>query len=81
MKTIQELVRQRILILDGALGTMIQKYNLSEEEALNITSEKSDVVYTRKLEALVEGKVYIDNSSNQMNQNDMLPEEEVLFNN
>ena len=32
MKTIQELVRERILILDGALGTMIQKYNLSEEE-------------------------------------------------
>ena len=32
MKTIQKLVRQRILILDGALGTMIQKYNLSEEE-------------------------------------------------
>ena len=27
----QELVRRRILILDGALGTMIQKYNLSEE--------------------------------------------------
>ena len=32
MKTIQELVNQRILILDGALGTMIQKYNPSEEE-------------------------------------------------
>ena len=32
MRTIQELVRQRILILDGALGTMIQKYNLTEEE-------------------------------------------------
>ena len=32
MKTIQELVRQRILILDGALGTMIQKYNLTEEQ-------------------------------------------------
>ena len=32
MKTMQELVRQRILILDGALGTMIQKYNLSEPE-------------------------------------------------
>ena len=32
MKTIAELVRERILILDGALGTMIQKYNLSEEE-------------------------------------------------
>ena len=32
MSTIQELVRERILILDGALGTMIQKYNLSEED-------------------------------------------------
>ena len=31
MSTMQELVRRRILILDGALGTMIQKYNLSEE--------------------------------------------------
>ena len=30
--TIQELIRQRILVLDGALGTMIQKYNLSEED-------------------------------------------------
>ena len=32
MATLQEIVRERILILDGALGTMIQKYNLSEEE-------------------------------------------------
>ncbi len=32
MNTLQELVRQRILILDGALGTLIQKYNLSEED-------------------------------------------------
>ena len=32
MSTIQELVQERILILDGALGTMIQKYNLTEEE-------------------------------------------------
>ena len=32
MSTIQELVRERILVLDGALGTMIQKYNLSEED-------------------------------------------------
>ena len=30
--TIQELIRQRILVLDGALGTMIQKYHLSEED-------------------------------------------------
>ena len=32
MTTIPELVRRRILILDGALGTMIQLYNLSEED-------------------------------------------------
>ena len=32
MSTIQKQVRERILVLDGALGTMIQKYNLSEED-------------------------------------------------
>ena len=32
MTTISELVRNRILILDGAIGTMIQRYNLSEED-------------------------------------------------
>lgn len=32
MKTIKELVRERILILDGAMGTMIQQYNLAEED-------------------------------------------------
>ena len=30
--SIAEIVTQRILILDGALGTMIQKYNLTEEQ-------------------------------------------------
>ncbi|MFM7855481.1 MAG: homocysteine S-methyltransferase family protein, partial [Flammeovirgaceae bacterium] len=29
---LQELLRQRILILDGAMGTMIQRYNLTEED-------------------------------------------------
>jgi 5-methyltetrahydrofolate--homocysteine methyltransferase len=29
---LQELLRQRILILDGAMGTMIQRYNLHEED-------------------------------------------------
>ena len=29
-KTIQQLIRERILVLDGAMGTMIQQYNLSE---------------------------------------------------
>ncbi len=31
-KNIRELVRERILILDGAMGTMIQRYNLKEED-------------------------------------------------
>lgn len=32
MDTLDRLVRERILILDGAMGTMIQQYNLSEED-------------------------------------------------
>lgn len=31
-RTIQQLVLERILILDGAMGTMIQQYNLEEED-------------------------------------------------
>ncbi|WP_321480833.1 methionine synthase [uncultured Bacteroides sp.] len=34
-KTIQQLVTERILILDGAMGTMIQRYNLREEDFRN----------------------------------------------
>ena len=34
-KTIQQLVLERILILDGAMGTMIQQYNLREEDFRN----------------------------------------------
>lgn len=33
--TIQQLVSERILILDGAMGTMIQQYNLKEEDFRN----------------------------------------------
>lgn len=32
MKGIQDIVKERILLLDGALGTMIQAYNLTEED-------------------------------------------------
>ena len=32
MKSLIELISQRILILDGAMGTMIQQYNLSETD-------------------------------------------------
>ena len=31
-ETIEQLVTKRILILDGAMGTMIQKYNLCEDD-------------------------------------------------
>ena len=31
-KTISQIVSERILILDGAMGTMIQQYNLKEED-------------------------------------------------
>ncbi len=32
LKTIAELLRERILVLDGAMGTMIQRYNLTEAD-------------------------------------------------
>ncbi len=32
MNSIQELIKKRILILDGAMGTMIQRYGLREED-------------------------------------------------
>src|SRR5574344_1039024 len=33
MNSIQELIKKRILILDGAMGTMIQRYGLREEDS------------------------------------------------
>jgi 5-methyltetrahydrofolate--homocysteine methyltransferase len=32
MKNIQEIIKERILVLDGAMGTMIQRYHLEEED-------------------------------------------------
>lgn len=32
MATLEQIISERILILDGAMGTMIQKYNLSEQD-------------------------------------------------
>lgn len=32
MKSIQDIIRERILILDGAMGTMIQGYHLTEQD-------------------------------------------------
>ena len=31
-KSIQQLIQERILVLDGAMGTMIQQYHLSEAD-------------------------------------------------
>jgi len=31
-KSLQEVIKERILILDGAMGTMIQRYGLDEED-------------------------------------------------
>ncbi len=32
MNEIKQILKERILLLDGAMGTMIQRYNLSEED-------------------------------------------------
>ena len=32
MGSFEEILKQRIVVLDGAMGTMIQRYNLSEED-------------------------------------------------
>jgi len=32
MERINEILKHRILVLDGAMGTMIQKYNLTEDD-------------------------------------------------
>lgn len=32
MKTLQQLLQERILVIDGAMGTMVQRYKLSEED-------------------------------------------------
>jgi 5-methyltetrahydrofolate--homocysteine methyltransferase len=32
LKILQKILKERILVLDGAMGTMIQQYNLSEED-------------------------------------------------
>ena len=63
------------------LDILSSKYQLSEEDALELIEEKSDAVYTRKLESIVEGKPYSSDSDKEMNQEDMLPEEEAIFHN
>ncbi|MDH5608471.1 MAG: homocysteine S-methyltransferase family protein, partial [Cyclobacteriaceae bacterium] len=35
MSSIKEIAKNRILVLDGAMGTMIQRYKLEEEDFRN----------------------------------------------
>ena len=32
MKKIQDILKERIMILDGAMGTMLQRYKFAEED-------------------------------------------------
>ena len=68
-------------VYDKILEILNNNYHISEEEALELIDEKSDAVYTRKLEAIAEGGEYTEVNSGQTNWEDMLPEEEVLFEN
>ena len=65
-------------IYDEILEILSSKYHLTEENAMSLIEEESDVVYTRKLESIVEhGEYSVDFSD--INQNDLLPEEEFFF--
>ena len=44
MKTIEQLAQERILVLDGAMGTMIQRLKLTEEDFHPPGMEKHDVL-------------------------------------
>ena len=43
MKGIQDIVKERILILDGAMGTLIQAYNLTEEDFRGTNLQASSI--------------------------------------
>ena len=66
-------------VYDKILEILNGNYHVTEEEALELIEEKSDAVYTRKLEAIAESGEYTESHSEQTNWDDMLPEEENLF--
>ena len=57
MKRIQDIIRERILILDGAMGTMIQQYGLKgNNDAFNLTHpEIIEDIHCKYLEAGAQG--------------------------
>ena len=42
MQTLKQLLDQRILILDGAMGTMIQRYGLNEQDFRGLLNTLQD---------------------------------------
>ena len=68
-------------VYDKILEILNNNYHISETEAQELIEEKSDAVYTRKLEAIAESGEYTPIDSEETNWEDMLPEEENLFGN
>ena len=61
------------------LAILSSNYGLTEQDALEIIAEKSDLIYTRKLQAIANGTEYTEGSALEISQEDMLPEEQELF--
>lgn len=72
LSKVSEIYNQILNILNG-------EYQLTEEDAMQLVQEKSDVTYTQKLQFLAEGKVYVEETVESVNQENLLPEEEELF--
>ncbi|MDR0755289.1 MAG: methionine synthase, partial [Prevotellaceae bacterium] len=52
-KNLTQLIKERILVLDGAMGTMIQKYGFEEKDYRGSMFAKSDVEITGNYDILV----------------------------
>lgn len=62
------------------LAILSSNYGLAEEDARALINEKSDLVYTKKLQAIVGGTEYTESTvvPTEISQEDMLPEEEEI---
>lgn len=80
-------------IYQEILNILSTEFSLSENGAIELVNEESDVIYTKKLEAIVNGAVYVeenlpvessdavvqDEVPQAISQEDLLPEEESFF--
>ena len=48
MKSIVEILKERILVLDGAMGTMLQAYQFSEEDFRGSAIQRLAIVCKRE---------------------------------